>query len=140
MIISVKLLLWCLLVSGTWLFVVGLLMELLGRRMNVYRGIPDELAEENSSLWFTLNYVVEFLFLVALPTVGYGFLYVVLPFYTIKAGMAAALFAFTLGAAPIIIGLSVRVKLPMPYLLYLLLSYLLKLGGSLVIISYLYSL
>ncbi|MCK4573827.1 MAG: hypothetical protein KAU36_05620 [candidate division Zixibacteria bacterium] len=139
MIVSAKLLLWCLLASGLWLLASSLLIEFLGKRFGFYRGIPKEVAEDSGPAWFLLHYIIEFIFLVVLPTLGYSFFYVVLPFYTIKAGMAAALFAFTLGAAPVMIGLSVRVKLPMPYLLYLLLGYLVKLTGSLVIIAYLYT-
>ena len=140
MIISAKLLLWCLLLAGLWLLLASLLVEFLGKRLGLNRGIPKEIIEETGSAWFLLQFIVEYLFFVAIPTLGYSFFYVILPFYTVKAGMAAALFAFTLGAAPMVIGLSVRVKLPMPYLLYLLLGYLVKLSGSLILISYLYAL
>ena len=54
--------------------------------------------------------------------------------------MASALYVFTLGAAPVLMGLSVRVKMPMSFLLFLLLAYLVKVGGTLAIIGYLYSL
>ena len=83
---------------------------------------------------------MEFLFFVTIPTVSYSFFYLIVPFSGIKAGMAATLFAFTLGAVPLVMSLSVRLKLPMQYLLFLLLSYLVKLGGSLAIIAYLYTL
>jgi hypothetical protein len=90
--------------------------------------------------WWILLLLMEFLFYVTIPTVSYSFFYLVVPFSGIRAGLAATLFAFVLGAVPIAMGLSVRVKLPMPYLMFMLLGYLLKLGGALAIIGYLYTL
>lgn len=140
MIISAKLISYCLVAGAAYLALVSLVLEYAGRRLGLLRRVPGELLEESSAGWFVLGYVMEFLFFVAIPTTGYSFFYVVLPFYSIRAGMAAALFAFTLGATPVVMGLSIRFKLPMPYLLYSLLSYLLKIGGSMIIISYLYAL
>src|SRR5690606_11622569 len=103
-------------------------------------GVPEALVEPFGWIWFIMNYMMESLFLVAIPTLAFAFFYFILPLTGLRAGMAAALFAFTLGAAPVLMGLSVRVKLPMPLLLFLLLSYLVKIGGTLSIIAYLYSL
>ena len=88
----------------------------------------------------TMNFVMELLFYVVIPTIVYGFFYVVIPLSGIKAGLAAALLAFLLGATPLMMGLSVKVKLPMPYVLYNLLCHFIKLGGSMAVIGYLYSL
>ena len=82
---------------------------------------------------------MEGLFIVVIPAIGYNFFYLVVPLSGIRAGMAAALFAFILGSSPALMGLSLRIKLPMPFLLFTLLSLLIKLGGALAIIGYLYS-
>ena len=76
----------------------------------------------------------------AIPTIVYGFFYYLLPFYGIRAGLASGLFAFAIGTAPAMMGLAVRVKLPMTYLMFILFSSLLKLLGCLGIIGYLYTL
>ncbi len=138
--ISPKLMLYCLAVGSAYLLVMTLLLSLAERRLNLTAGIPAEMIESTGFSWSFMNFMMDALFFVAVPTVAYSFLYFLIPLSGIKAGMAAALFAFTLGAAPGIMGLSVRIKLPMPYLLFLLLSQLLKLSGTLIIIAYLYSL
>ena len=138
--VSTTLLVYCLLAGAGYLFLVSLLLEGLGRKLKLEAGIPGELAEPFGWPWFLMNFTMEGLFYVAIPTLAFAFFYFILPLTGIRAGMAAALFAFTLGAAPILMGLSVRVKLPMPFLLFLLLSYLVKIGGTLSIIAYLYSL
>jgi len=80
------------------------------------------------------------MFFVVIPSLAYSFFYVVLPFSGVRAGMAAALFAFLLGATPALMGLSVRVKLPMPFLFFLLFSTLVKVAGCMSIIAWLYAL
>ena len=138
--ISTQLLLYSLAAGGVYLLITGLLLEFVGRRLKVIRGIPEELVENGG--WFGLitNLALEFLFFVLIPTMAYAFFYALIPLTGVRAGMAAALFAFTLGAAPALIGLGMRIRLPMIYLLYLLLSLLIKLGGCLAIIGYLYDL
>jgi hypothetical protein len=71
---------------------------------------------------------------------AYSFFYFLIPLSGVRAGMAAALMAFGLGAVPTVMSISLRLRLPAPYLLYILLSVLIKLAGSLTIIAYLYSL
>lgn len=138
--VSTKLLVYCLMTGAGYLFLVSILLESLGRKLKLEAGVPEALVEPFGWAWFLMNFMMEGLFFVAIPTLAFAFFYFILPLTGVRAGMAAALFAFTLGAAPILMGLSVRVKLPMPFLLFLLLSYLVKLGGTLSIIAYLYSL
>jgi len=139
-VISTKLILYCLVISGAYLLLISLLLEMTGRILKISRGIPHELIESTGWLWFATNYAVEFLFFVFIPTLAYSYLYVILPLSGIRAGMAGALFAFVLGAVPTLMGLAMRIKFSMPYLLYFLLCLLLKLSGAMVIIGYLYSL
>jgi len=138
--ISLELMLYCVIGAGAYLLVISLLLDYLERKMKLTAGLPSNLVEATSLVWTLTNFMMEVLFFVAIPTIVYGFFYYLLPFYGIRAGLAAGLFAFALGAVPSLMGLSVRVKLPMPYLLWILLSILLKLLGCLAIIGYLYTL
>jgi len=138
--ISVDLMIYCILVGGFYLLVLSAVLELVGRKLKIAKGLPAELLEPFGWSWFALSYVMELLFFVIVPTFVYSFFYLIVPLSGIRAGMAAALFAFTLGMIPALMGLSIRVKLPMLYLLYLLLELLLKLSGSMIIIGYLYAL
>jgi len=132
--------LYCLVSGGVYLLIATLALEFISKKMKLLRGLPSEILEDSGGVWLVLFFIMEFLFFVTIPTVSYSFFYLIVPFSGVKAGMAATLFAFTLGALPLVMSLSVRIKLPMQYLLFLLLGYLIKLGGSLAIIAYLYTL
>lgn len=138
--ISRELLIWCLGCGSAYLLGLSLLLDLAEKRLRLTEGIPAELVEGAGCAFFGMNFVMEALFYVAIPSTAYAFFYQLLPISGVRAGLAGALFAFVLGAAPLAMRLSVRLKLPMPYILFLLVSHLLKLGGSLAIIGYLYSL
>lgn len=138
--ISSSLMIYCLLSAGIYLLAISIFLRLLNKVFKIDQTIPKELSEEFGVGWFIMNYIMEFLFYVAIPTIGYSFLYTLLPFEGVRPGMAIALLGLVIGAAPIIIGLSVRIKLSMVYLIFFLFSYFIKLTGSLIIIGYLYSL
>ena len=138
--ISTTQMLYCFVAGGVYLLVATLVLEFLNKKLNLKRGISPDILEQTTGTWFVLLFLMEFLFFVAIPTISYSFLYLIVPLSGIRAGLAAALFAFTLGAVPVIMGLSVRVRLPMPYLLFTLLGYLVKLAGALAIVGYLYTL
>lgn len=131
---------YCILAAGGYLLVISLLLDFIERRLRLTEGIPEEILE-SSDLGATItNFIMEVLFYVIIPALGYSFFYLIIPLWGIRAGMAATLFAFMLGAAPTIMSMSVRVKMPITYLLFFLLAFIIKLGGSLAIIAYLYSL
>jgi hypothetical protein len=138
--ISMDLLLYCLVISGVYLLIVSILLDWAEKKLKLTAGLPADLLESAGFAVTLMNFLMEAVFYVAIPAIGYSFFYVILPVSGVRAGLAGALFAFVLGAAPAVMRLSVRVKLPMPYLLFLLLSQFLKLAGSLAIIGYLYSL
>lgn len=138
--ISTNLMIYCLVSAGVFLLIVSILLRLLNKAFKIDQTIPSELTEEFGVGWFIMNYIMEFLFYVAIPTIGYSFLYMLLPFEGVRPGIAIALLGLVIGAAPIIIGMSVRIKLSMVYLIFFLFSYFIKLTGSLIIIGYLYSL
>ncbi|HUV29541.1 MAG TPA: hypothetical protein VMY05_00430 [Acidobacteriota bacterium] len=137
---SQGLLLYCFVLSSLYLLIVSVVLRYVERKLQLTQGIASSLLESTGLGWAAINYVMEALFFAVIPTLAYGFFYLIIPLSGIRAGMAASLFAFTLGAIPALMGLSVRIKLPMPYILFMLLSLLIKLGGSLSIIGYLYSL
>ena len=138
--ISRELLIWCLGCGSAYLLALSLLLDLAEKKLRLTEGIPAELLEGEGVAFFVMNFVMEALFYVAIPSTAYAFFYQLLPISGVRAGLAGALFAFVLGTAPLAMRLSVRLKLPMPYMLFLMVSHLLKLGGSLAIIGYLYSL
>lgn len=138
--ISMELMLYCLLAAGVYLLLVSLAFDWLERKLKLTAALPEQMVEPTGLSWTLANFLLELLFYVAMPSVIYGFFYYLLPFYGVRAGMASALFAFALGAAPAVIGLSMRIKLPTPFVFYMLLTFLVKLLGCLAIIGYLYTL
>ena len=138
--ISIELMLYSVVCAGAYLLILSFLLDFIERRLKLTDALPPEMVESTGVTWTLANFVMELLFFVAIPTIAYSFFYYLLPFYGVRAGLASGLFAFALGAVPVMIGLSVRIKLPMPYMLYLLFSTLLKLVGCLAIIGYLYTL
>lgn len=138
--ISMELLVYCFVVGAVYLLAADGLFIFLENKIGIARSIPESMREETGIGWFATNYVIELLFFVTIPAMGYSFLYVILPFSGIRAGMSVGLVAFTLGAVPLLMGLSMRMKLPMQYLLFSLLGYFVKLSGCLMIIGYLYAL
>jgi len=138
LIINVKLILYCLFFGGVYLLLINFIWEFLSRKFKLYGGIPDEMIEKMGIGWLVTNYIMEFLFYVAIPAIGYSFFYLILPFEGIRAGLAAGLFALIMGAVPIVMVISVRLKLPLAYLTFTLLGYYIKLTGALAIIGYLY--
>ena len=118
--ISNELIVYCLALGGGALLVVTILHELLGKLLNLKRDLPKELVEPTSPAWYLLNYVMEYLFLVAVPTFAYSIFVVALPLEGVRPALAAAVMAFTLGAAPTLLAVSVRIKLSASYLLYVL--------------------
>ena len=137
--ISYNLMFYCFAVSGVYLLVVSIVLGLVEISLKLNRGLPKEMVEDSNLGWFIMNFVMEFLFYVVIPTIIFSFFYVVIPLSGIRAGLAAAVLAFLLGATPVLMGLSVKIKLPMPLVLFGLLSHLIKLGGAMALIGYLYS-
>ncbi len=138
--VSTTLALYCFLAAGIYLLVISILLEFLGKSLGLMRGMSPDLLEKSTAGVFIMNFLIEFLFFVVIPTLGFSFFYLILPYGGVKSGVAAALFAFILGGVPLSMSISVRVKLPMPFLLYTLLSYLLKIAGALALIGYIYAL
>lgn len=138
--ISTELIVYCLVLGGAALLVVTIAHEWLGKILKLSRDMPSELIEPTTPSWYLLNFVMEYLFLVVVPTFAYSIFVVALPLEGVRPALAAAVLAFTLGAAPTLLAVSVRIKLPVSYLLYILVGVLLKLAAVMATIGYLYSL
>jgi hypothetical protein len=138
--ISTELLLYCIGAGAVYLFLISLLLEFLGKKLNVFRGFPAELIEATSAPWFIMNFTLEILLFVVIPSIAYSYFYMLLPLSGIRTGLAGALFSFALGAVPALVGLLVRTRLPVLMFSYLLLGILLKLAGAMILIGYLYQL
>lgn len=138
--ISTKLLLYCIAAGAGYLLVISLLLELISKGLKVTRGMPEEMIETTGVFWFFLNYLMEILLYVVIPSIAYSYFYIILPLSGIRTGIAGALFAFALGAVPALVSLLVRTRLPILLFSYSLLGVLLKLGGVMIIIGYLYQL
>lgn len=138
--ISVELILYCLVCAGVYLLSVSLLLVWVGRMIKLTDAIPERLREPSGPAWFGVNFLLEYLFLVAIPTFAYSYFYVVLPLSGVRAAVMIVLVAFVFGATPVLMTLWSRVNLSPLLMIYSLLSLLVKLGGSLIIIGYLYTL
>lgn len=138
--ISTKLLIYCIGAGAVYLFLISILLEYIGKKINCFRGMPAEFIESGGTLWFSMNYAMELLLYVLIPSIAYSYFYILLPLSGIRTAVAGALFAFTLGAIPALTSLLNRSQLPVLTFAYLLLTILLKLTGSLLVIGYLYQL
>ena len=138
--ISTELLIYCLLFAGGYLAVVSAALEGISKVLKLTNGIPDEMLEKMGVVWFIMTFIIELMFFVVIPALAFGFFDAILPLASVRTALAIALCAFTLGGLPLIMGLSVRIKLPIPFLVFSLLGLLVKLGGCLAIVGYLYSL
>ena len=138
--VSTTLILYCFLAAGLYLLLASLVLEFIGNKLALLKGPAAGLAEDSTPGAFVMTFFIEFVVFVVIPTIGYSFFFLILPYGGVKTGVAAALFAFVLGAVPLVMSVSVRLKLPMPYLLYAMLCYLLKIAGTLALIGYIYTL
>lgn len=136
--ISLRLLLACFLWGGLALLFFELIWYWVEKKTNLLSRLPASLMEETGIIFFLSRFVMQFGFLVALPTIVYGQLYTLVPFYGTRAGIGMALFLYTLGIVPFAITLLARIKLPLAYVLFQLAGYLIKLTLIYGIIAYLY--
>ncbi|MEW5796568.1 MAG: hypothetical protein AB1772_09415 [Candidatus Zixiibacteriota bacterium] len=138
--IPIRQMLYCVVASGTYLLVVSLALDWVERKLQLTAALPEKMVEKDHYSGMLVNFALELVFYVAFPAVVYGFFYYLLPFYGVRAGMATALFAFAMGAVPALLGLSLKINLPTPFVFFTMLAFLVKLLGSLAIIGYLYTL
>lgn len=140
MIISTELLLYSLAAGSAWLILVSFAHYKIGRWIRVSREVPPELLDDSGLPGMAIQFFMELVFLVLIPTLAYSLFSMILPLTGLRTGIAIGLIAFTLGAAPCVISLSMQLRFSLLFLVYFLVGMLIKLLGSLGIIAYLYSL
>ncbi|MCX6829063.1 MAG: hypothetical protein NT002_07235 [candidate division Zixibacteria bacterium] len=140
MIVSFELLLWCLLSGAVYLLIIGFLWYKLEKVVPTLVGFPAALLEERGLGWFVSSYIIEFIFFVLLPSVVYGWLYTLIPFSGLRGGIMVGLYLLLFGMMPMALLILFRIKIPVVFMLYQLLGFLIKVMGSMAIIGYLYSL
>ncbi|MFH1685974.1 MAG: hypothetical protein ABIE70_00455 [bacterium] len=140
MIVSIELLLYSLASGALWLVLVALVHRKVARWARIDREVPRELIDDSGMAGMAVQFFMELVFLVVIPTMAYALFSMILPLTGLRTGLAVGLIAFTLGAAPCIIGLAMQLRFSLLYLTYFLAGMLLKILGTLGIIAYLYSL
>ena len=140
MIVSFKLLGYCIVVGAVYLIVINLIWNKLEKFVPTLKGFPNDLIEDRNPAWFVSNFVIDFIFFVLLPAIIYGWFYTVLPFSGLRGGISVGLYLFLFGIIPVATIIMFRIKIPAVYFLYLLVGMFFKVMGSMVIIGYLYSL
>lgn len=136
--ISLSLLLACLLWAGLALLVFEIIWYLLEKRLKLLSKLPEELKETTGSGYFFSRFLMNLAFMVVLPSVVYGWFYVLVPFYGVRAGVSLAMLIFMLGIVPFTATIMFRVRLPLSFILFQLSGHLLKLVLVFGVIGYLY--
>lgn len=140
MIVSFKLLGFCIAVGAVYLIVFNLIWNRFEKFVPTLKGFPKDLVEERNSAWFVSNFIIEFIFFVLLPAIIYGWFYTVLPFSGLRGGISVGLYLFLFGIIPVATIIMFRIKIPAVYFLFLLVGMFFKVMGAMAIIGYLYSL
>lgn len=136
--ISLPQMLYTLLWAGLALLIFESLWYVLENRLNLLGKLPAELVEPPNLSLLISRYIMQFAFLVVAPTIIYGWVYILLPFYGVRAGIASALILFVMGAVPFSVIIMSRIKLPLSFILFQLAGHLLRLILVFGIISYIY--
>jgi len=140
MIVSFKLLGFCIAVGAVYLIIFNLIWNRFEKIVPTLKGFPKEQIEERNSAWFVSNFIIEFIFFVLLPAIIYGWFYTVLPFSGLRGGVSVGLYLFLFGIIPVTTIIMFRIKIPAVYFLFLLVGMFFKVMGAMAIIGYLYSL
>lgn len=136
--ISIWLLLACLFWAGLALLVFELLWYPLEKAVARLSGLSAGILEETGLSFFISKYITQFAFLVVLPSVVYSWLYILVPFSGIRAGIGMALFLFVMGVIPFTASLLIRLRISLAYILFNMAGFLIKLIIVYAIISHLY--
>lgn len=135
-----ELIVYSLLGGAVWVLIISFMYERIARLPIFSSGLPAEFIEKSDVSLFFLQYLIDLLFYVAIPTLGYGFFAIIFPLAGVRPAMAAALALFAIGMLPVTIGMTARIKLPLAFLLLYLFGNFLKVTGALAIIGWLFSL
>lgn len=141
--ISLELIGYCLLAVAAYLAVLGFLLSKVEKWLEaagLWRDYPETVFFQRSLAMIIWDFITEFFMFALLPTLIYTWMWLILPLEGPRAGVAIGLWSVTIGSVPLAMAISSRLRLPAAALVFLTLSHLLKLGGALGIIGYLFSL
>ena len=93
------------------LIAINIVQLIIEKIIKINAGIKDEHSVHYNGI-FMVQFLVDVLFFVVVPTLAYYWLYPVLPFVGFKAGVAVGIAAYILGSLPYAIQLSLRIKIP----------------------------
>ncbi len=140
MIVSFKLLGFCVVIGAVYLILLNFIWNRLEKYVPVLKGFPQEQIEDRTLAWFVSNFIIEFIFFVLLPAIVYGWFYTIMPFSGLRGGLSVGLYLFLFGIVPVTTIIMFRIKIPAVYFLFLLVGMFFKVIGAMAIIGYLYSL
>jgi len=142
-VIYPKLLFAALISCAFYLSIIQIALNALERKLiqkGLWSGEIKDLEESPPRVMSMTQLIVDIAFYAATPLMVYGVLYLMIPFEGVRAGIGIALGCVAISAAPLLMTISLRTKFPVPALFFLALSQLVKLGGSLTLIGFLYTL
>lgn len=128
--------------GGVYLLLVELALSPIERALNragLWDDFPERLRKDKRPLNFN-DYITQVALFVAAPAALYSWMYLMLPLEGARQGVAIALWTVLIGGAPVGFLLGSRARIPAAALVYLLLTLLIKLAGSLAILGYIFSL
>lgn len=138
-----KLLLTCIAAGAVYLALINWALQALENylsKMSLWGNFPKDLLRPQGKFTALSDLVIQLSVFVVFPAVFYSFMYLLLPFEGIRAGLAVALLPTALGALPYAVMINTRTKIPGSALAFLLMGHLIRIAGSLSIIGYLFSL
>lgn len=141
--IPTELLLYCFGVGALYLFFIHWALSALERylsKMGLWGDFPESLLRPQGKFISFGDLTVQIALFVALPVGFYSWMYMLLPLEGMRAGVGIALWTAMVGALPLTVTLNLRTHLPGSALAFYLMSYIIKLAGTLAIIGYLFSL
>lgn len=117
------------------LIAINIVQLIIEKIIRVNADIKDEYNVRYNGV-FMVQFLVDVLFFVVIPTLVYYWLYPVLPFVGYKAGIAVGIAAYILGSLPYAIQLSLRIRIPAILVVTTLFFNLIKLSAALGVITY----
>jgi len=140
MILSFKLLGYCMLFGGLYLFLIDLIWYKAEKFVPTLKNFPQEFLEPRDAGTFISAFIIEFVFFVLMPSIAYGLFYAVIPFSGIRGGISTGLYLILFGMIPLMLLILFRIRIPLVFILYQLLGLMIKVLGVMAITGYLYSL
>jgi len=117
------------------LIAINIIQLIVEKLIKINAEIKDEASVRYSGI-FVVQFLLDVLFFVVIPTLVYFWLYPVFPFVGFKTGVAIGLTAYVLGSLPYAVQLSMRIKIPPILIVTTLFFNLIKLSVALGVITH----